>query len=691
MRAADIQRLIAPKSIALIGATAWTDAVAAGNAAIGFGGTIWRVHPQRPSTAATTYYRSVAELPGVPDAAFVAVPNVDAPAVAAALAARGAGGFVCFTSGFSETGTESGARLTRELAQSAGALPFFGPNCYGFVNFFDRVAMLPDQVVGPAIERGVALICQSGTIALTLMFNDRSLPIGYLITVGNQTRLAVEDLIEMLCDDPRVSAFGLYLEGIKDAGRFARAAAKARAAGKPIAVVKAGRTAAAARTAHSHTGALAGADTVFDAFCRQAGLARCDTLGTLCETLKLLHAGGPLGGSKVLVMGASGGDMAMTSDVSRTLELDFAAIPQQKAASLRELLTDRVTVANPFDIHTYLWFDPPALRRVFSEVLHCGYDAVGFMLDSPPEPAADTAAFDAAIDVFIDAAQGAPSRAALIASLPETISPRIRARCLAGGVIPLQGQREALEALALAGAVGAAWRSGPGPQLQLPQVTAASSAAPIYTLSEQEGKAALAHFGVGIPRGRVGPPAKAGDAASALGFPVVIKAVGAHLEHKTEVGGVVLNVRGATEAEAAAEQLAKLSDTLLVEEMITDGVAEILVGVIVDPQFGQVLVVGAGGVLTELLADSVSLLPPWTKESIEAALGQLLVARLLNGYRGKPAGDVGALIDSVLGIARYAAAHLGQLVELDVNPVIVRPQGRGVVAVDAMIRLKTLA
>jgi acetate---CoA ligase (ADP-forming) len=690
MRAADIQRLIAPRSIALIGATAWTDAVAAGNAAIGFGGTIWRVHPKRPSTAATTYYRSVAELPGVPDAAFLAVPNVDAPAVAAELAARGAGGFVCFTSGFSETGTESGARLTQELAQGAGALPFFGPNCYGFVNFFDRVAMLPDQVVGPAIERGVALICQSGTIALTLMFNERSLPIGYLITVGNQTRLAVEDLIELLCDDPRVSAFGLYLEGIKDAQRFARAADKARAAGKPIAVVKAGRTAAAARTAHSHTGALAGADTVFDAFCRRAGLARCETLGTLCETLKLLHAGGPLGGSKVLVMGASGGDMAMTSDVSRTLELDFSPIPEQRAALLRELLTDRVTVANPFDIHTYLWFDPPALRRVFSEVLHCGYDAVGFMLDSPPEHKADTAAFDAAIDVFIDAAQGAPSRAALIASLPETISPRIRARCLEGGVIPLQGQREALEALALAGAIGTAWRTGKGTQLQLPNVTAATSAAPIHTLSEQQGKAALAQFGVGIPRGKIAAPGAARDAAAALGFPVVIKAVGAHLEHKTVVGGVVLDVRGPAEAEAAAERLAKLSDTLLVEEMITDGIAEILAGVIVDPQFGQVLVIGAGGVLTELLADSVSLLPPWTQESVEAALGQLLVARLLNGYRGKPAGDVGALIESILGVARYAGAHLATLVELDVNPIIVRPKGHGVVAVDAMIRLKTL-
>jgi len=311
----DIRRLIAPRSIALIGASAWTDAVAAGNAAIGYQGTIWRVHPTRASTPATTFYRSVAELPGSPDAAFIAVPNHDAPGVARELAARDAGGFVCFTAGFSELGTETGHALTRALLSDAGDLPFFGPNCYGFVNFFDRAALLPDQVVGSPIERGVAVICQSGTIALTISFNDRSVPIGYLFTVGNQTRLAVEDLIESLCDDARVTAFGLYLEGVKDPERFARAADKARRAGKPIAVVKSGRTAAAARTAHSHTGALAGADSVFEAFCRQAGLARCDTLGTLCETLKLFHTGGALAGRKVLVMGASGGDMAMTADV----------------------------------------------------------------------------------------------------------------------------------------------------------------------------------------------------------------------------------------------------------------------------------------------------------------------------------------------------------------------------------------
>jgi acetyl-CoA synthetase len=682
----DIHRLIAPRSIALVGAGVWTDAVAAGNLAIGYSGDLWRVHPTRRSTAETTYYRSVADLPGIPDAAFVAVPNHEAPSVAGALAARGTGGFVCFTAGFSETGTEPGLELTRDLIQRAGDLPFFGPNCYGFVNFFDRVAMMPDQIVGPPVQRGVALICQSGTIALTLMFNQRSLPIGCLFTVGNQTRLAVEDLIEILCGDERVSAFGLYLEGIKDPERFARAAASARAAGKPIAVIKSGRTAAAARTAHSHTGALAGADEVFEAFCRQAGIARCDTLATLCETLKLFHSGGPLGGRKVLVMGASGGDMAMTADVSRGMELDFAPLPPAHAASLREVLTDRVTIANPFDIHTYLWFDPPALGRVFTDVLHSGYDAAGFMLDSPPEGQADSAAYDAVIDVFIDAARGAPTRAALIASLPETISPRIRRRCLEAGVIPLQGQREALEAISLAGGVGTAWRSLPGVQLNVPPFR--GGAVGIQALGEHDGKEALAEFGVRIPKGKLVPAHAAAEAAHALGFPVAMKASGAHLEHKTEVGGVVLNVRTEADARAAAERLAKLSDTLLVEEMFTDGVAEVLIGVIVDPQFGQVLVLGAGGVLTEIMSDSVSLLPPWTRASIEAALRRLTLFKLLGGYRGKPAADVAALIDAIVGVARYASSNSAALVEIDVNPVIVRPAGLGAIAVDTLIRLR---
>jgi acetyl-CoA synthetase len=537
------------------------------------------------------------------------------------------------------------------------------------------------------IERGVALICQSGTIALTLMFNDRSLPVGYLFTVGNQTRIAVEDLIERLSEDPRVTAFGLYLEGIKDPARFAAAAAKARDTGKPIAIVKSGRTDAAARTAHSHTGALAGADTVFEAFCRQAGLARCDTLGTLCETLKLLHLGGPLTGRRVLVMGASGGDMAMTADVARHLELDFAPLAEEPAAGLRALLGDRVTIANPFDIHTYLWFEPAALGKVFATVMHAGYDAVGFMLDCPPDGRSDTSAFDAVIDVFIAAAAGARTRAALVSSLPETTGARVREKCLRGGVVPLQGQREALEALALGAAVGTAWREEPNPELRPPSDRGQLRAGRVRNLAEDEGKSALAAFGLVTARGRSGPAEDAVAAAVAIGFPVVVKAVGAHLEHKTEVGGVILNVRNAEEAAAAVARLERLSATLLVEPMIDDGVAEILAGVIVDPQFGQVLVIGAGGIFTELLADSVSLLPPWNPARVAAAVERLGAARrLLGGLRSKPAGDLAALVAAVLAVGRYAAAHRDTLVEIDVNPIIVRPDGKGAVAVDALIR-----
>ncbi|MFI4868617.1 MAG: acetate--CoA ligase family protein [Steroidobacterales bacterium] len=685
-----IQRLLSPRSIAMIGG-AWADAAVAASRAIGYDGKLWRIHPQRPSSPETPYFRSVDELPGVPDAAFIAAPNREVPGIAAALARSGAGGFVCFAAGFSETGSAEGQRLTEQLVANAADLPFFGPNCYGFINFFDGAALWPDQVVGYRPERGVALICQSGTIALNLIFGDRSLPIGYVLTVGNQTRLAVEDMIELLAGEDRVTAFGIYIEGIRNAAGFARAVDKARAAGKPVALVKAGRTEAAARTARSHTGSLAGADVVFDAFCRQAGIARCDSLATLCETLKIFHTGGPLPGRRVLVMGASGGDMAMTADASRQLGLQFPAFPAASTERLREVLGDRVTIANPFDFHTHIWFDRPAMRSMFSAVRSAGFDAVGLMVDCPPEEQADPASYFAVIDEYIATLPGGPSRVALICSMPESLAPITREKCLAAGVAPLQGQREALEAIDLAGAVGETWRSGRRVQLRLPAQPPSNAA---RTLAEYDGKAALAAFGVQIPRSRViavsdlaGVNAAVVAAAESIGFPVVIKAAGAHLEHKSDVGGVIVDVRSAAEAAAAAQRLAILSDTILVEEMVNDGVAEVLIGVTLDAQFGQTLVLGAGGVLTELLRDSVSLLPPFTPAAIEAAFMRLTVGKLLGGYRGRPAADVEALSALTLACVRYAEANIERLVELDMNPVIVRPRGRGAVAVDALIRL----
>jgi acyl-CoA synthetase (NDP forming) len=391
-------------------------------------------------------------------------------------------------------------------------------------------------------------------------------------------------------------------------------------------------------------------------------------------------------------MGASGGDMAMTADTSRQLGLQFPPFPAASAAQLHEILGERVTIANPFDFHTHIWFDRPALRALFSAVRLAGFDAVGLMVDCPPEEQADPASYFAVIEEYIASLTGAPCRAAIICSLPESLAASTREKCLAAAIAPLQGQREALEALDLAGAVGETWGSGSGVQLRLAQRRAPDGTA--ITLNELQGKAALAAFGVQVPRSHSiagSPPggiaAAVVAAAETIGFPVVIKAAGAALEHKSDLGGVIVDVRTAAEAAAAAQRLAMLSDAILVEEMVRDGVAEVLIGVSVDPQFGQVLVLGAGGVLTELLRDSASLLPPFTPAAIEAALMQLAIGKLLGGFRGRPPADVPALVATAMACARYADANVDRLLELDINPVIVRAQGRGAIAVDALIRL----
>jgi acetyl-CoA synthetase len=206
-------------------------------------------------------------------------------------------------------------------------------------------------------------------------------------------------------------------------------------------------------------------------------------------------------------------------------------------------------------------------------------------------------------------------------------------------------------------------------------------------LSEFEAKAALAAYGVPVPQSRRVAVNQAVATAASIGYPIVMKADVEALAHKSDIGGVLLNIRTPAEASAAATQLGQLSSTVLVDQMIVDGVAEILVGAVVDTHFGLTLVLGAGGVLTELLTDNVSLLPPYTRETILKALQRLRVYRLLEGYRGKPAGDVPALLDAILAVARYAQDQLAVLVELDVNPIIVRPVGAGVAAVDALIRL----
>jgi len=431
-----------PQRIAVVGGH-WADALIEANRALGFGGEIWHVNPSRRDC-----YSSVEQLPGSPDAAFVGVPSIAVPTVVRQLRDKKSGGFVCFASGFEEAGN---LPLTRDLLAAAEPMPFLGTNCYGFINYLDGAALWPDKVTHRRPARGVAIICQSGGVGIGVTHSQRSLPIGYVISVGNQTNITVEDLIETLSDDQRVSAFGLYVESIKDTPKLRHAVAKAQGAGKPIAIIKAGRTTAAAEAALAHTASITGDDTEFDALCRAEGITRCDTLSTLIETLKVFHMGGPLRGNRVLAMASSAGYAIMTSDVARHTDLDFAAIPDRTARELREILGPRIVISNPLDFQTLHWHDQARMRALFTAVFAANYDAIAFMFGYPPQECADTSDYDMPIDEFMDAASSSPTRGAVLAPLPEFFSAKLRHRCMEKGVIPLQGHLEGLQALSAAG------------------------------------------------------------------------------------------------------------------------------------------------------------------------------------------------------------------------------------------------
>ena len=277
----NLERLFRPQSVAVYGGK-WSDYVVQQCRKQGFLGEIWHVHPTRKDCI-----NSSDNLPGVPDSVFLGINRDLTVKELHALRKIGIGGAVIFASGFNEE--KDGAALALKLDHAAGEIPYIGPNCYGFANFFDRVALWPDQVTGASLERGVAFISQSGTISITVMGQRRSLPVGYVITVGNQQRLAAEDLIRYCAEDDRVTAIGLYLEGILDLQNFIDSVDHAKSLGKPIALIKVGRSSQSQSIAKTHTGSLTGSDELHDALFKRLGVARCETLSTLVETLKIFH------------------------------------------------------------------------------------------------------------------------------------------------------------------------------------------------------------------------------------------------------------------------------------------------------------------------------------------------------------------------------------------------------------------
>lgn len=676
-----LSRLLRPGSIAVIGGGAWCAAVVRECRKIGYGGPIWPVHPTRDQIGGLPAVARIEDLPEPPDATFIGVNRSATVEALRLLSAMGAGGAVCFASGFAEARAElaDGGDLQDALLAAAGDMRILGPNCYGFLNTLDGAALWPDIHGALRVDRGVALVTQSSNIAINLTMQTRGLPLAYVVTAGNQAQTDLSEIGAALLEDPRVTALGLHIEGINDLTRFHGLAETAHRLSKPVVALKIGASDQAQAATVSHTASLAGSDAGARALFDRLGIGRVDSLSELLETLKLLHVAGPLRSNRIASMSCSGGEASLMADSALSRAVTYPPLTEAQRTDLRAALGPKVALANPLDYHTYIWGDRAALTACFSAMMDPGLALGCVVLDFPRPDRCAAAEWDVVVDAVADTqtARGVPM--ALLASLPETMPEATAAAAMARGIVPLCGIPDALKAVEVAAWLGQ--RRPPPAALLLP----GQGGAP-RLLTEAEAKAALAAHGLPVPRSaRADTPDAAAALARDIGFPVVLKGEG--VAHKTEAGAVALNLPDADAVHAAATRMA--APGYLVEEMVTGGVAELLIGVLRDPAHGFVLTLGAGGTLTEVLADTVSLLVPAPRDEVARALDSLRMAPVLAGYRGAPAADRDAILDAVAAVQDYVIAKAGTLAEVEVNPLICTPARA--VAADALIRLEVPA
>lgn len=673
-----MQRLFRPRTIATVGSAGWCGNIIRECDRIGFAGQIWPVHPTRSEIGGRPAFADIASLPEPPDAVFVGVNRNATIDVVAQLSRAGAGGAVCFAAGFLEAAAElqDGAQMQQRLLAAAGDMPLLGPNCYGFINALDGAALWPDQHGAVRVDRGVAIVTQSSNIAINLTMQRRGLPLGYIVTVGNQAQIGFSTVAMTLLNDPRVTALGLHIEGIDDLAALQQLAATSHRLGKRIVALKVGASEQARSASVSHTASIAGSDAAGRALLRRLGIAQVDSLSVFLETLKILHVAGPLTSNRIASMSCSGGEASLMADAALGAGVALPPLNRDQLGALRVALGPQVALANPLDYHTYIWGDQAALSRCFRAMADPSLALSCVVLDFPRADRCTTTEWDQVLDAFDASRMG--SRApdlpqALISSLPENMPEAVAERCCKLGIVPLCGIPDALHAISAA--------AGPWPaEIAAPVWPPGPEPADVVLLTEADAKAALVACGLRIPTAiRATTADAAAQAATRIGFPVVLKAEG--MAHKTEVGAVVLGLADAMAVQAAAQRMNVAS--YLVEEMVDGTVAELLIGVTRDAPHGWLLTIGAGGTMAELLRDTVSLLLPVTPAQIRASLTELRLWPVLQGWRGASGADIEAIVAAVMAVQTFVANTSG-LVEVEVNPLLCRQHDA--VAVDALVR-----
>ena len=679
-----LARLLRPRSIAAIGGLSASRVIEQCQL-MGYQGQIWPVHPDKKEVGGIPAYASVADLPGSPDAAFIGVNRHLTIELVKALRARQCGGAICYASGFLEA-DQTGRQLQAELIEAAGDMPVLGPNCYGLINYADGALLWPDQQGGKRLadgQSGVAIISQSSNIAINFTMQQRGLPLAYILTVGNQALIGTAVMALAMLDDTRVSALGLYVEGFDSIELTEQLAQKSRQLQKPVVVYKVGKSQPAQLAAMTHTAALAGSYPVTRAFLSRNGFGQAESIPVFLETLKLLHRHGPLAGYRLSSMSCSGGEASIIADAAEGRKVFFDPLTPEQKAPIEAVLGPRVTVDNPLDYHTYCWGNQTVMEAAYSAMVNYGFDLNYLILDFPHRQRCHDREWLQAADAFNAALQQNNARGAIVAGMPENIPEAYAESFNERGMVCFYGIEEALSATEIAADIGAAWQQ----RLPQPVLKLAATGAGRLTLDEAVAKQRLSEYGVPLPPGeRIFSVRQGKELAAEIGYPVVLKALG--IAHKSEHNAVRLNLDQPSAVEQAANDLFKLSQTLYLERMVPLVIAELIVGITRDPQFGLVLTIGSGGVLVEILQDSQTLIVPVDREDIQQAIKRLKLAPLLNGYRGRDKADIHAAVDAILAIQTYAMDHADELIELDVNPLLLNAIGEGVFAADALIILE---
>ena len=692
-----LQRLIRPRSVAIVGASEKAGALGASVLAnlerAHFKGAIHLINPRRAEIGGRPCLASVDDLPEGVDAAVLAIPRAAVLDTVRALARRKAGAAIIFSAGFAETGAEGFAEQ-RELARIAAEadMTIEGPNCLGLVNFVDGLPLTFVELPGDRLgaRPGIGLVSQSGAMAavLAVTLASRGLGLSYSISTGNEAASGVEDYVEYLVDDPDTRVIAMIVEQFRKPARFLAAARRAGAAGKPIVLLHPGRSSAARESAATHTGALAGDYEVMRLKVERAGVLLVETLeelGDVAEMVLRLPAPEP-GGAAVVC--ESGAYKALTLDLAEREGLPLAPLGDADSPSLRAALPDFVPVSNPLDVTAQALVDPDLYARVLAALIAdqrvqsvllaiIQTDAVTAKLKFPPILAAIETLRPAKRVVFAGLDEGA--------AVPLEYVERLRAL----NVPYFPSAERAVRALARLARWKGAAPASPAPK----RGETAALAGLAGVIPEWRAKAALAPLGITFPQGALATTfVEAAAIAAKIGYPVAIKAQSAELAHKSDAGGVIVGLR---DDSALAHGWAKLADNVgrsrpglavdgvLIEAMAAPGV-ELIVGGRNDPEWGPVVVVGFGGVQAEILKDSRLLNPDANEPEILAELKKLKGAALLEGFRGSPPLDVEAVARIVRAIGHLVLTE-PSVREIDLNPVVVYPRGEGAVALDALM------